>query len=452
MNLTKLIAAGALLCSGLISSAQVNNALHFDGFDDYISTSQSGVTGNGARTVEAWILTDSESDPNNNGAQHVILDMGDFVNGQRFTMNLLWANSIRVEIGGSGVSGTVAVNDSNWHHVAVVYNPSNSTKVMLYVDGASAGSGNFTATPSTTSGSILIGRRCDNVKYFDGLIDDVRVWNVARTGAQILSSMNGEVCGAPSGLVAYYQMNEGNAAGNNWSVTTVPNVVGTGSGTLNNFDLSGSASNWLAGQNLNLTKYDSVQAQVCNAFTLPNGDVTDTSGTYVHAFTMANGCDSVVTYDVIVDTVDNRVVQNGIVLSAQSATGSFQWVSCDDSTDIAGATSAVFVVSANGHYAVKVTEGSCEQWSDCFEINNIGIKEDFLNAALYPNPASTYIIVPSLKQKGKVAVDVYTVGGQLVQQLKAENGRIELPQEILEGLYILQSEEHSLRALIQILH
>lgn len=118
----------------------------------------------------------------------------------------------------------------------------------------------------------------------------------------------------------------------------------------------------------------------------------------------------------------------------------------------AGATNAVFVVSANGRYAVKVTEGSCEQWSDCFEINNIGIEEDLLNAALYPNPSNAYIIVPSLVQMGNVAVDANTVCGQLVQQLEADSGRIELPQEILEGLYILQSEEHSLRALVQIQH
>ena len=40
-----------------IAIAQTNNALHFDGVDDYVSTTKSAIQGNVARSFEAWIRT-----------------------------------------------------------------------------------------------------------------------------------------------------------------------------------------------------------------------------------------------------------------------------------------------------------------------------------------------------------------------------------------------------------
>ena len=52
------------------------NALNFDGINDYVQTTFAGISGNAPRTVEAWIRTTANCDPNNGGAENVILDWG----------------------------------------------------------------------------------------------------------------------------------------------------------------------------------------------------------------------------------------------------------------------------------------------------------------------------------------------------------------------------------------
>jgi len=98
-------------------------------------------------------------------------------------------------------------DDTDWHHVALVRV---GTAVTIYVDGVLQDTeGNVHATLGTsTDGAFYVGSRV-NVEHWNGAIDDVRIWGHARTGPQILSNMNQELTGSESGLVAYYDFNEG---------------------------------------------------------------------------------------------------------------------------------------------------------------------------------------------------------------------------------------------------
>jgi hypothetical protein len=437
-----------------ISLAQANHALHFDGVDDYVSTTKSSIQGNTARSYEAWIRTNENCIPGSSGGvQQVIADMGTFINGKRFTLNLLWANSVRLEIGGTGISGTVAVNDSLWHHVAAVYDPTASKKVTLYVDGLVCGTGNFTATPSTSAGNVVIGRRVDGANPFGGDIDEFRLWNVALTDADVLTHMNGEICVPSNNLVLYYTMNAGVADGSNTNTTTLTDQSGSNNGTLQNFSLSGSSSNWTYGQNLSQTVFDTVATTVCSGYPIPDGSgYWDSTGIYNWTFTQGTGavagCDSIVTYDLTIDTVDNRINQWGVVLSSPATNASFQWVNCDDSTDIAGAITAQYPVAANGSYAVKVTQGNCTEWSDCIAITTIGLEEHTSNWTIYPNPTSGEFFIagaPSLRE-----VTLYDLNGRLLQTLAVTENRVELPENLSEGVYIVRNVELGLSTLISV--
>jgi len=429
-----------------LSYSQNDNALHFDGVDDYVTTTKSSIQGNAARTFEAWVRTDENCIPGAaGGVQQVIADMGTFSTGKRFTFNLLWSNSVRVEIGGSGVSGSVAVNDSDWHHVAAVYDPSAQTKVRLYVDGAGCGSGNFTATPNTSTGNVVIGRRIDGVNPFGGDIDEFRLWNTALTETQIQAHMMGEICAPSSNLVLYYTMNDGVADGSNSSNTTLTDHAGSNNGTLQNFNLSGSSSNWTYGQNLSQTAYDTVVATACSQYMIPDSSgYWDATGTYTWTFNQATGasagCDSIVTYDLTIDTVDNRINQNGIVLSSPATNASFQWVNCDDSTDIAGYNTNVYPVQANGSYAVKVTQGNCTEWSDCISITTVGIDENNELGPIYPNPTAGVIYVP-IELVGETLI-ITDIAGNTVAKIAIESSKVELPEGLSSGMYLLQSGWH----------
>lgn len=434
----------AALCCGITAQSQSNNALHFDGSDDYISTTKSSIQGNAARSFEAWIRTDENCVPGAaGGVQQVIADMGTFVIGKRFTFNLLWSNSIRLEIGGSGVSGTTAVNDSLWHHVAAVYNPNGAKTVELFVDGVSCGTGNFTSTPATTAGNVVIGRRIDGVNNFGGDIDEFRLWNIALTQSQIQAHMNGEICAPSSNLVLYYTMNDGVADGSNSSNTTLTDYAGTNNGTLQNFNLSGSSSNWTYGQNLSQTVYDTVVATACSQYMIPDSSgYWDATGTYSWTFNQVSGasagCDSIVTYDLTIDTVDTRTSVNGIVLSALATNATYQWVNCGDSSLISGANSATYVASANGDYAALITQGNCTEWTDCISVTTIGLEERSPNGVVvYPNPSKGTVYVLHVEEGVKMEIlDVY---GRNVGEFAIENGTIELPTHLVNGMYVLRS-------------
>jgi hypothetical protein len=84
------------------------------------------------------------------------------------------------------------------------------------------------------------------------MIDEVRIWNTARTQTEIQNNMNSEIATSSSGLALYYTFNQGIAAGDNTGLIPLIDQTGNGNnGTLTNFALSGSTSNNLT-QNSNL--------------------------------------------------------------------------------------------------------------------------------------------------------------------------------------------------------
>lgn len=306
-----------LACS-VLSFAQ---SINFDGTDDYIQTSYSGITGTANRTIEAWIRTTDNFNPSNGGSQGVLVDYGSFVNGQRFTFNVLWSNAIRLEVGGNGVSGTIAVNDGNWHHVAVVFsNPGNNVK--LYVDGVLDAQGSLTVAANTgTSNNVMIGKRIDGLNHFQGDIDEVRIWNYDRTQAEIQANMNFELCNN-NDLTAYYKFNDGTPNANNASVTTTIDNSGNGNnGTLTNFALNGSSSNWTTGVTLatggGMNTFATISVTDCGSYTLPSGNTVTTSGTYLDTIPNTQCGDSIITVNV---TINNNTSSNPTLTVCNSYT------------------------------------------------------------------------------------------------------------------------------------
>lgn len=273
--------------------------IDLDGNDDYIQSTYMGVTGTTARTVEAWIQTSANADPNNGGIQQVITDWGTMTTGARFTLNVLFNNGLRIEVQGSGLNSTKAINDGQWHHVAAVFDPNATYKYRLLVDGVLDTFGNISTTLNTVSGvAFTIGRRIDNIHNFLGKIDEVRVFNYARTDSAIKADMRKEFCSSTSGLVAYYKLNEGTPNSNsNTSKNTATDYSGnSNTGTLNNFTLRGTSSNWVNGAPIVGKTTSSVKVFACSTYLIPSKKRTlSSSGTYLDTISNRIGCDSIIT-------------------------------------------------------------------------------------------------------------------------------------------------------------
>ena len=107
----------------------------------------------------------------------------------------------------------------------------------------------------TDDSPVLMGRQGSdcNCNYFDGQMDEVRIWGVPKSASQIQSEMNRELFGNEPGLLAYYDFNKGMAGGDNSGLTIATDAsFNENNGELNNFSKSGNASNWVA-TNLNIS-------------------------------------------------------------------------------------------------------------------------------------------------------------------------------------------------------
>jgi len=84
-------------------------------------------------------------------------------------------------------------------------------------------------------------------QFFKGNMDEIRTWNITRNQTEIQSNMDIELIGDKSGLVAYYNCNQGIASGNNTSEISLTNSSQASSlnSTFNNLNLNGPTSNFI---------------------------------------------------------------------------------------------------------------------------------------------------------------------------------------------------------------
>jgi hypothetical protein len=107
---------------------------------------------------------------------------------------------------GATFTTSALLNDNLWHHVALVFqnNVSNGSKV--YFDGSPI----LTFTYGVgTGGTLNVGYGGAGSEFFNGNIDEVRIWNTVRTDAQISDNYNKLIDSASTGLVAYWSFTEG---------------------------------------------------------------------------------------------------------------------------------------------------------------------------------------------------------------------------------------------------
>jgi len=232
------------------------NALNFDGSNDSVSIPSSAQLNFGTSTnftLEAWVKLYS-SQTNYTG----IIAKADN-SSSTFYQLVIVENKIAAEVSnggafagtGQGFWGTTNLFDSSWHHVAMVVTRS-SQNVKLYVDGVVEADTIHSAVVSdlNNTGNMLLG--CDRTysQHFKGSIDEVRVWNVARSSADINTYKSVEIDPLTSGLMAYYRLNQGTAGGDNSAITYATDATSyANNGTLNNFMLNGATSNWILANN-----------------------------------------------------------------------------------------------------------------------------------------------------------------------------------------------------------
>lgn len=222
------------------------NALSFDGTDDIVTTPLS-ISNMSAFTLEGWIYPRSSGTRIGFFGQNDAIEFG-FSDASTITGWTPNGSSVAWTFNGT----TFPLN--TWHHIAYV---GNGTTLSLYVDGQlKSTDGSATSNYGSSADKFNIGAAVwDNTgNEFNGIIDEVRVWNVARTQTEIQDNMNTEIDPTTAtGLVAYYKFDQGIPTGDNTGLLTLPDLKGNNNGTLANFSLGNgnSTSNFIL-QNSNI--------------------------------------------------------------------------------------------------------------------------------------------------------------------------------------------------------
>lgn len=186
------------------------------------------------------------------------------------------------------------------------------------------------------------------------------------------------------------------------------------------------------------------EVNACNTYTwIDNNTYTEDSTIVYHLFGgSANGCDSIITLNVTINSIsDTNVIVSGNVLSATNNNASFQWLDCMSNTPISGEINQSFTPTNNGEYALEITENGCVDTTSCMTINNISIGEFYNNIIAYPNPVKDYLTVDLNKTVEKVTIKLFDTTGRLINQFTQNNSdKFDIHINGQSGMYLLQIE------------
>lgn len=187
-------------------------AYSFDGINDIIEIPNATKFHFGSNqdfTVECWVKNSTPA-----GSRHWIITNSGWSNNRRWQIGIDYG-VIRASIGDgtntAAGTGSVLVNDGNWHHIAVVYD--RSSNMSVYVDGVLDFSQSISYVNNITNNiNIGIGASTSptgNHSYLNCEVDEVRIWNTARTAVDINSTMNTIINpNNYANLIAYYDFND----------------------------------------------------------------------------------------------------------------------------------------------------------------------------------------------------------------------------------------------------
>ena len=272
-----------------------NTALDFDGNNDFIEA--SGFPFLSTFTLEAWVNPDlSEQE----GYKPVISRGGVFTNNTNYSFGFRYrAISADYRLffmiynGGTIANTEIVIPSPNntWNHMAVSFDAT-TNQYTVYWNGEVAGQNTFPVSPTNGNQPLRIGAPSSiggqNLPY-NGKADEVRIWNRTLTQAEIQCGLNSPLTGSETGLVAYYDFEEGVELGDNSSLTKVFDKAGGNDGTLNGFTKTGIASNWVVGA-------DALQAGTSNRWLGGSTDWDTASNWSYNA--VPTECDNVLIPDV----------------------------------------------------------------------------------------------------------------------------------------------------------
>jgi len=268
------------------------NSLQFNGTTSYVEIPHNAIfntyiTSN-VMTIEAWVKVNAINTDAHGQTRQPVIAKGSPTAGQKWQWalyindNLSVGSSFWRDCGGSShnevssAPNTIKLNE--WTHVAMVYSKGNYNRV--YINGVlSAEKTIFSGALCDNAAPIRIANRIDG-QYLNAEIDEIRIWNEAKTETDLRNNMCKKALGTETNLLAAWNFDEG--TGTVLNDLTANNLNGTlvNVNTATDWKISGAAigdessynypNSW-AGQSVSLNSTNDGNLTIDNITGSPNG-------------------------------------------------------------------------------------------------------------------------------------------------------------------------------------
>jgi YD repeat-containing protein len=186
-------------------AGRIGQALSFAGDDDYLAV-PDGIYFNGNFTIEAWVY------PRAFTTWGRVVDFANAGAGVNHSVLLAFCDNANrgnphLRIAGStlNVAGS-PLQLNQWAHLAVTLS---NTTAVIYINGVAAGTGAMSVPVNVVRTNNLFAAPNAAEPNANVILDEIRIWNVARTPAEIASTMGRSLTGQELGLVANWSLYEG---------------------------------------------------------------------------------------------------------------------------------------------------------------------------------------------------------------------------------------------------
>lgn len=171
---------------GFAPERTFERSIFFNGVTDYLDAGKQALNLGTAFTISAWI---------NRASDGTILSKRDGTYTEGYDLSILSDGRVRFSwqnVGMHEITSSVAIPTSIWHHIAVVYDGSD---LSLYIDGVLDNTQSRPVPPVDTNRSFLVAAAdgLSPTDYFQGNIDEVRIWDTTLSVDQLRYIMNQEI-------------------------------------------------------------------------------------------------------------------------------------------------------------------------------------------------------------------------------------------------------------------
>ncbi|MBL0006227.1 MAG: T9SS type A sorting domain-containing protein [Saprospiraceae bacterium] len=182
--------------------------------------------------------------------------------------------------------------------------------------------------------------------------------------------------------------------------------------------------------------------QACDMYTTPDGDILTQSGVYVFQYINEAGCDSVLTIDLEIIDFQATIMLSEITLTAGPTGSSYQWLDCDQNFAlIEGETEQTYTPAMSGTYAALVNSVvGCVDTTACITVMLVSAEDPEIHPeiTIYPNPAKEQLFIDLTENIGFTELILTDLQGKrIMMSSHAGDNHIALDLAIPVGMYFL---------------